>query len=473
MVEVRNIYLSANVMQNTPVKSTVEVVNLYNTPWVNNSMSYVYEETVNNETHHYYSGAFENCTNLKTVTGINGDVVNIGNAFQNCTSMTDAPDFSSIHSGFGDNAIIMTGVFSECHNLINTPDMGHMFFASSMSGAFYNCSNLVHVNNLPSGVLDMSMAFSECQKLESFESFPNLTISGAYVSYDQAFYNCVNLVNSPTIPSGTMSMVGTYYNCYNLSNIPSFPNTVVNLSLCCCDCKNLSNIPPIPNTVMSLSEAFRNCSSITSSPDMSNATNLYDFGFTFYGCTGLVNAPDLTNCTNISTMEGTFFACSNLIESPVIPNSVLSLRGTFYGCTNLASASIVPQSVTNMEMTYYACTNLASAPSVSNSVTTLFNCYTGCSRLTNTPDMNNAKSVINMYATFAFCSGLVGNIFIPSENITNVMYCFYGTEAIKNVYIPFQNNGVNTTTFNSFTSSGYSPTSRTSDGVQLFDLNSL
>ena len=47
MVEVRNIYLTANVMQNTPVKNTMEVVNLYNVPWLNNSMSYVYEEIVN------------------------------------------------------------------------------------------------------------------------------------------------------------------------------------------------------------------------------------------------------------------------------------------------------------------------------------------------------------------------------------------------------------------------------------------
>ena len=483
MVEVRNIYLSANVMQNTPVKSTVEVVNLYNTPWVNNSMSYVYEEIVNQgteneETHYHYSGAFANCTNLKTVTGIN-----IGNAFQNCTSMTDAPDFSSIHSGFGDNAIIMTGVFSECHNLVNTPDMGHMFIASSMSGAFYNCSNLVHVNKLPSGVFDMSVAFSNCQKLESFEEFPYITISGIPVTYRETFFNCRSLVNAPVIPNGTVNMSATYFNCVNLVNIP-----------------------PLPNTVVDLSYAFQYDANIINAPDMTNCESLVNMCQTFAGCSSLVNAPIIPN--SVTDLYSSFIGCSKIIDSPIIPNSVTNMSSTFRQCSSLVNAPEIPNSVTNMESSFSTCLNLINSPDFSNAtnVTSLVGAFQHCFNLKNVLNLSNATNLTNLYGTFWNCTSLENNFEIPvnvtdmsqtfincynlsgdiiirSEKVSSISAAFFFLDSsmnvittgypMRNVYIPFQNNGVNTTTYNTCTSYGYSSTTRTFDGVQLFDLNSL
>ena len=72
--------------------------------------------------------------------------------------------------------------------------------------------------------------------------------------------------------------------------------------------------------------------------------------------------------------------------------------------------------------------------------------------------------------TFLSCLNLTGNIYIHSENITNAYRCFYATSKVKNVYIPFNNAGVNTKTYNAFISAGYK-TDGTVNGVYLKDLN--
>ena len=75
-----------------------------------------------------------------------------------------------------------------------------------------------------------------------------------------------------------------------------------------------------------------------------------------------------------------------------------------------------------------------------------------------------------MYGTFSGCSNLIGDIIIHSEQISNVENIFQDTSLDKNVYIPFQNNGVNTATYDAFISAGYSSTTR-KEGALLIDLN--
>ena len=145
-------------------------------------------------------------------------------------------------------------------------------------------------------------------------------------------------------------------------------------------------------------------------------------------------------------MNGTFVECSNLINAPVIPNSVTDMYETFNYCTNLINAPVIPNSVTDMSMTFNYCTNLVNAPVIPNSVT-------------------------DMSRTFAYCNNLTGDINIESEIITNAINAFANTTANKDVYIPFQNNGVNTATFNAFIEAGYSTTTRV-NGVLLKDFNS-
>jgi hypothetical protein len=121
-------------------------------------------------------------------------------------------------------------------------------------------------------------------------------------------------------------------------------------------------------------------------------------------------------------MSGTFIECSKLRESPVIPDSVTNMSDTFSGCRNLFNAPVIPNSVTNM-----------------------------C-------------------GTFFDCDYLSGDIFIQSNKIINAYECFYGTYLDKNVYIPFTyDNGVNTQTYNSFSSSYGSGQNR----VTLMDINEL
>ncbi len=77
-----------------------------------------------------------------------------------------------------------------------------------------------------------------------------------------------------------------------------------------------------------------------------------------------------------------------------------------------------------------------------------------------------------MSSTFRYCTNLIGNIIIESENITTFLNCFHNTNASKTkyVYIPYKyTNGVNTKTYNAAfnTSSGINSIS----GVKVYDIN--
>ena len=80
-----------------------------------------------------------------------------------------------------------------------------------------------------------------------------------------------------------------------------------------------------------------------------------------------------------------------------------------------------------------------------------------------------------MYGTFDGCISIIGDIDIYSENIVNAENIFNNTSSLKDVYIPFKyDNGVYTTTYNSFITAGYSadPSNRV-NGVLLHDINAF
>lgn len=122
-----------------------------------------------------------------------------------------------------------------------------------------------------------------------------------------------------------------------------------------------------------------------------------------------------------------------------------SLDYAFSNCYNIYSFSNMNSNITSMSHTYENCMNISEQPFVSDVVT-------------------------NMSHTFDGCTNLSGDIHINSLNVTNAEGCFANTYLDKNVYIPFQNNGVNALTFNSFINAGYSTTERV-NGALLMDIN--
>ena len=214
----------------------------------------------------------------------------------------------------------------------------------------------------------------------------------------------------------------------------------------------------------------------------------------FAQCSDLSSVININN--SVTNMSGAFYLCSKMVNAPVIPNSVTTLAGAFPGCYSLVNAPVIPNSVTNVAGAFCLCQKLVNAPVIPNSVTDMKFAFQHCWDLVNSPDMSNANSVTNMsYAfswsnnlvnapvipnsvtdmsyTFSNCVNLTGDISIKSEIVSNAYRCFMNTSLNKNAYIPFTYvNGVNSLTYNSFTSVGYSQTVK-QDGVLLKDIYTL
>ena len=374
--------------------------------------------------------------------------------------------------------------FKENKN-IKYVDLGYAEFNNNdMSNAFYNCTELKYILNINENVTTMYKTFYRCNNLIKAPTIPN-----SVTNIEQTFSTCINLVNAPKIPNSVSVMEGTFLGCTNLVNAPEIPNSVTIMGNTFRSCTKLVNVPTISNSVTNMYFTFYGCSNLVNAPVIPNSvTKMY---YVFSGCSNLVNAPVIPN--SVINIESIFQSCTNLVNAPVIPNSVINMGWAFLQCRNLINAPEIPNSVTNIVSTFNGCSNLVNAPEIPNSVTSMMNTFSYCNNLVNAPEIPN--SVTNMYQTFYNCYNLVnapiipnsvtniyqiffncfyleGDIIIESENITNARRFFSTTSSshYKNVYIPFQNNGVNTATFDAFIDAGYSYTERDNKSLLLFDL---
>lgn len=211
---------------------------------------------------------------------------------------------------------------------------------------------------------------------------------------------------------------------------------------------------------------FKDKSHITSVDLRNKPWVANSMAFAFYNCVNLTTVTNIHNA--VTNMCGTFEYCSSLVNTPTIPNSVSSLDGTFFGCASLVSAPVIPNSIRVLSSTFAQCSSLTDTPAIPNSVTNMSSTFANCSSLVNTTDIPD--SVINMQNTFRYCTSLTGDIHILSNQVTDAVNCFSNTSLTKNVYIPYYNNGIATTTYNSFTSAGYD-NAGTLNGVYLKDNN--
>ena len=211
--------------------------------------------------------AFEDRTNLTSVT-IPDNVTNIGfQAFFNCTSLTSVTIPSSVTS-MGDN------VFGDCSSLTsviipnNFTSIGTWMFDSCYSltsiiipssvtnigwQAFYNCDSLTNLV-IPNGVTSIENgAFSGCASLTSV-TIPNSVISiGA-----DAFFECTGLA-SVTIPNSVSSIPGDAFYGTSLGSV-TIPGSVTNIGYSAFfNCTSLTNIT-IPGSVTNIGyQAFTSC----------------------------------------------------------------------------------------------------------------------------------------------------------------------------------------------------------------------
>ncbi len=200
------------------------------------------------------TGAFENCTNLKsviwptTIKNINYDVFNgcinltsitipdsvtsVGNnAFKNCTSLTSITIPDSVTS-------IEKQTFDGCTNLASIT-LGNSI-TSIGEDAFKECTNLTSIT-IPDKVTSIDKyAFRNCSNLTSVTLGENSQLTSIG---NHAFWNCTSLTGNIIIPDGVTS-IGDYafYSCKNLTSI-TIPNSVTSIGVSAFRlCTNLTSI---------------------------------------------------------------------------------------------------------------------------------------------------------------------------------------------------------------------------------------
>ena len=173
------------------------------------------------------SGAFENCSSLRTVT-IPNSLICIGcAAFSNCIGLAkiEIPNSVCIIEGFA---------FQNCSDLtsVEIPDS----VTEIECFAFDDCSSLKSIN-IPSSVTSIELgAFSSCHSLTK------IRIPNSVTSIKQDAFNCSGLT-SVVIPDGITSIgKSAFYKCRSLTSV-KIPNSVTSIGDYAFDnCKNLTEI---------------------------------------------------------------------------------------------------------------------------------------------------------------------------------------------------------------------------------------
>ena len=205
------------------------------------------------------------------------------------------------------------------------------------------------------------------------------------------FWECTELIETPTIPDTVTDMPGTF--CYNT---------------------NLKKVTRMPNSITNMTSTFYGCTNLEEVDNLSN--KLESMSYTFSGCKRLITMPNLPD--TLTDMPGTFENCTSLTTIPNLPNNLISMKSTFRGCTSLKSIPTMPNTVIDMNLTFFGCTSLTTIPNIPQKVTNMFNTFKNCTNLTTVSSI--PESVTNMIGTFAYCTNLQGNIRIDA-NITGSM----------------------------------------------------
>ena len=113
--------------------------------------------------------------------------------------------------------------------------------------------------------------------------------SGLYATNMIAcFSQCTNLVSLENFPSGVADMRTCFYKCENLTTVPDIPATVTDMKECFRYCKKLTTGPDIPSVVFSMTSCFQSCEKLERVKLNCNY-NSFNFGSAFKYCDKLEN----------------------------------------------------------------------------------------------------------------------------------------------------------------------------------------
>lgn len=406
----------------------------------------------------YGNGAFEGCSNLKTVTikgGTNKAYIG-SSAFSGCISLktiTIPANYTNIYDS----------AFSGCRSLAKVvyngakyeQNIGNRAFygCSSLTGitlsgsvrsigydAFYNCTALASVN-IPEGVTKVDYgAFYGCKSLKSVTVPSTVTQLGALYSYDGVFQNCVSLT-SVTLKAGNKSAImgsNTFQGCKSLTSItiPGNYSNIKDYAFKDCSALKTVNYAASVKNINHVIESyvFQNCQALTT---VKLGAGLESIGrYAFNNCTALtaIDIPAGTKkicqdafleCTRLATVnlsegltsiESAAFKSCNMLKSITIPSTVTSISGeSYYGgafedCSGLTTVTIKAGN-TQAEIGDYAfknCKSLISVTVPGNYKNIGREAFAGCNSLKNftyAASVNNIEHYIG-YESFKECGSL-------------------------------------------------------------------
>lgn len=376
------------------------------------------------------SQAFSSNPKLAEVS-IPASVTSLGNAFINCTGITDftfedGTSFPTLPAGFFQGMTKLRNV--------KLPDDLTKISNSMFSG----CSVLEHVEMPPTVTAIGDNAFINCTKLQDFEIPESVKTIGA-----SAFQNCDSLVDM-VIPK-TVTSIGQnlFYDCNKLlrvsfedgSPITSLPQQMFY------NCTNLEQVK-LPDGVTTIPASyFRGCTSLKDVDLPENLTTIGDYAF--YGCKKL---RDMDYPGTLKTIGTSAFYDCDAITSVVIPKSVTTIGANAYQeCSSLKSfvwEEGSPMTTLNQYL-FYNCTSLETLVLPQNLSYVPDYLATNCSKLENVTIPPRVTRIGT--SAFSGCTSL-DDVVLP-ETCTQIYSSAFQNSGLTHIELPEATTSIGTYAF--------------------------
>lgn len=412
--------------------------------------------------------AFEDCSALKSVSGMKG-VTSLGKwAFYKCTSLESFVIPSGVTS-------IPDCLFYDCSKL-NSVTI-HDQVTSIGSSAFFGCSilktlsipdsvktigyyafgacNKLETINIPDGVTEIpSHAFSSCYALKKLDIPQSVTKIG-----DGAFDHCTSLGQDSdgtiTIPAN-VTAIGSeaFRGCSALTSL-ALPQTVTSIGDTAFQgCSNLGTIN-IPSGVKLIDhDTFRGCEKLKDVTIPAHVTSIGDSAFETCKTFKNIKIPE-----GVTTIGASAFKDCAQLETVVIPSTATNIYGSAFencpqlkslvfpigttqiwgsvlsGCKNLESVTI-PEGVTEIgSNAFYDCSQKLKSVKLPSTLQTIgFQAFYDCDQLS---EITIPKSVTSIgQSAFGSCTNLKSVMLAKDSVPTIAKYAFSNWGGKKKIYYP-------------------------------------
>lgn len=354
--------------------------------------------------------------NYKKVTSLDEKYVNIYKVARSCVSWNDAfcdmynvTQFPSNMWNYT-NMKFADSIFSECRSMVECPiDMSNTK-AKILYDAFYNCSNMINPPSLPKTAVNLQACFSGCSNMIKAVEIPE----GAKNCVEM-FLACEKIMEAPVIPSSVTNAKEMFDYCTNLrGEIYVYARNLTNLyefvgneehskTIYCYDNSNTMN------NMKKYKESWWNAKIVAFNiiNDMSELWNTSSDEWRSYE-----NIPtELTlkngiDTSNISNFSRSFLNGVSISELPV-PfynlHSAVNCESMFEECNSLINASMVKlgNNTKTIAKIFLNNRSLTDIPIIPNSVTNIDYAFAGCDSLSILPEL--PESIISMNYTFKNC----------------------------------------------------------------------